>query len=68
MIKPCKYLRPYPGPRGFFLKFFFAKERVSRGEGGKEEKTLFLSLLAALWLARSFFFFVFQEKPLGPGY
>ena len=57
-----------PWSQRFFLKFFFAKERASRGAARGERKTFF-SLSLRRFAARSLFREEkFQEKRLGPGY
>ena len=41
MIKPCKYLRTYPGPRGFSSNFASRRKEQAVKRGGEREKPCF---------------------------
>ena len=41
IIKPCKYLRTYPGPRGFSWNFSKRKKEWAAKSGGEREKLCF---------------------------
>ena len=41
MIKPCKYVRPYPGPRSFSSNFPSWRKEQAAKRGGEREKPRF---------------------------
>ena len=53
IIKPCNYLRTYPGPRGFPSNFSSRrKERAAKRGGEREKPCFFFSLPLCSLLAR----------------